>query len=123
MSNPLFLTLYCKTYNGNNGSLQELYERLIGEANRKIYHNLKKSLQDKGYTEEDELVSELVVQIADWFIINNKKTISQKELLLLNFGVIMILAPYLLLDSCKRNAYCMSLFIVNRKDFILHMIR
>ena len=85
MSNPLFLTLYCKTYNGNNGSLQELYERLIGEANRKIYHNLKKSLQDKGYTEEDELVSELVVQIADWFIINNKKTISQKELLLLNF--------------------------------------
>ena len=85
MSNPLFLTLYCKTYNGNNGSLQELYERLIGEANRKIHHNLKKSLQDKGYTEEDELVSELVVQIADWFITNNKKTISQKELLLLNF--------------------------------------
>ncbi len=35
MSNPLFLTLYCKTYNGEEVSLPTLYERLIEKANAK----------------------------------------------------------------------------------------
>ena len=38
MSNPLFLKLYCKTYDGEEVGLSTLYERLTKKVNEQVYH-------------------------------------------------------------------------------------
>ena len=54
MSNPLFLTLYCKTYNGEDVSLPILYDRVIEHANSNISRVLRVELRQKGYAEDDD---------------------------------------------------------------------
>lgn len=85
MTNPLFLTLYCKTYNGEEVSLPILYNRLIENANANIYRSLNKYLEENGYSENDIFLEDLITEIAEWFIFHNKKFISKKELVSLNF--------------------------------------
>ncbi len=43
IDNPLFLTPYCKTYQGDEVELPVLYERLLEKANDKLHMKLEKS--------------------------------------------------------------------------------
>lgn len=83
MSNPLFLKLYCKTYNGEEVSLPELYERLIRMINGKIYDALK--LHTKGFCEGDDILGPLVGQIAKQMIVGNRRSLTKTEILQLSF--------------------------------------
>ncbi|MGN0484019.1 MAG: hypothetical protein ACI4HI_10755 [Lachnospiraceae bacterium] len=85
MSNPLFLTLYCKTYDGEDVSLPTLYDRLIEHANGNIYRTLEVELRQKGYTEDDNILSPLITEIAEWLVSHDEKSISQKDLVRLDF--------------------------------------
>lgn len=92
MSNPLFLTLYCKTYNGDEVSLPRLYERLIEKANRNIL--TANNLRSKGYCENDDLLMPLISQIADSMVTLGRRLITKNELSHLDFweeyGIIAI---------------------------------
>ncbi len=85
MSNPLFLTLYCKTYNGEEVSLPALYDRVIEHANGNISRTLRAELRQKGYTEDNDLLSSLIMEIAEWLGSHDERSISQKDLVRLNF--------------------------------------
>lgn len=85
MSNPLFLTLYCKTYDGEDVSLTELYERIIEQANKTIFRALESELRTKGYTEDDDLVGPLITQIADSMVTNDNRFIAKENLMQLNY--------------------------------------
>ncbi len=85
MSNPLFLDLYCKTYDGEDVSLPALYERVIKRANKNIYQILGEELRQKGYIEEDNILRPLIMEIAEWLVDHDKRSISQKELVRLEF--------------------------------------
>lgn len=85
MSNPLFLTLYCKTYNGEEVALPTLYDRVAEHANSNISQFLRAELRQKGYTEDDDILSPLIAEIAEWLVSHDKSSISQKDLAQLNF--------------------------------------
>jgi len=85
MSNPLFLTLYCKTYNGEEVSLPTLYDRVIEHANGNISRILTVELRQKGYTEGDDILSSLIMEIAEWMVSHDERFISQKDLTRLDF--------------------------------------
>ncbi len=87
MSNPLFLTLYCKTYNGEEVSLPTLYDRLIAHANKNIYRRFAKELQPKGYIEDEDILSPLITEISEWLVLHEKRFIPKKELLHLSFWI------------------------------------
>ena len=74
MSNPLFLTLYCKTYNGEEVSLPTLYERLILKANNNVLSALK--MESKGYSEGDNILRPLISQIASKMVEVNHRAIT-----------------------------------------------
>ena len=85
MTNPLFLTLYCKTYNGEEVSLPVLYERLLDNANRKVYKALETELHTKGYTENDDLIRPFIIEIASYLFLNNIRLIPKNDLFELKF--------------------------------------
>ena len=85
MSNPLFLTLYCKTYDGEEVSLPALYEKVLKRANKNMYQILGEELRQKGYIEEDDILCPLIMEIAEWLIVHDERSISQKELVRLEF--------------------------------------
>lgn len=85
MSNPLFLTLYCKTYNGEEVSLPILYDRVIEHANSNISRVLRVELRQKGYIEDDDILSPLIMEIAEWLVSHDERSISQKDLAQLSF--------------------------------------
>lgn len=83
MTNPLFLTLYCKTYNGEEVSLPSLYERLIEKANSNIFYAL--NLRSQGYCDNDDILSPLVSQIANCIVKGGRRVITKEELTHLDF--------------------------------------
>lgn len=93
MTNPLFLTLYCKTYNGEDVSLPELYERLVKGANAGIFKVNERELTERGYTEEDNIIDYLIEEIASVMAIKNVRSITQQELFELKFWSYYQLAP------------------------------
>lgn len=97
MSNPLFLTLYCKTYNGEEVSLPDLYERLIAKANSNIYNIQAEDLRRHGYNTYENLFRPLINQIAEYLVKHNERSISKSELVNLSFWSEygLIPAPYI----------------------------
>lgn len=93
MSNPLFLTLYCKTYNGEEVSLPTLYERLIEKANANIYSAHEEDLRRRGYSANDELLRPLIGQIAEYLVTHDEHSISKSELSKLSFWAEYGLTP------------------------------
>ena len=85
MSNPLFLTLYCKTYNGEEISLPTLYERLLKHANINIYKAMEKELNGKGYSEDDDILKPLINEIALVLVSHNERSISHRDIVKLDF--------------------------------------
>lgn len=85
MSNPLFLTLYCKTYNGEEVSLPTLYNRVVKYANSNIYRTLEVELRQKGYTMDDDILGPLIMEIAEWLVSHDRRAIPKKDLAQLSF--------------------------------------
>ncbi len=83
MTNPLFLTLYCKTYNGEEVSLPTLYERLIVKANGNIIDAL--NLHSYGFSEADVILRSLVSQIAAQMAQNDRRMIAKADMMKLSF--------------------------------------
>lgn len=85
MSNPLFLTLYCETFNGEEVSLPVLYDRIIERANTNIYRALEVELRNKGYLDSIDLIRPLLNQIAIFFVMKGKRSITQQDLQKLSY--------------------------------------
>ena len=83
MTNPLFLTLYCKNYTGSETSLPQLYERLIESVNIKLHHSLH--LSQKGYTEDINILKPLIMEIASVLISSKRRCITENEIECLNY--------------------------------------
>lgn len=81
ISNPLFLTLYCKTYQGDDVGLDVLYERILKRANQNIHKNLVDFIREKGYDATEDLVSPIICGIADFILQTGKKSLSQQEIM------------------------------------------
>ena len=93
MSNPLFLTLYCKTYNGQEVSLPTLYERLIERVATNIYHAHEKELNEKGYDEGSNYLQPLIYQIAEYLTVHGERFISKTDIMRLRYWADYGLAP------------------------------
>ena len=86
LANPLFLTLYCKTYNGEEVSLPTLYERLIDSASSKIYSVHEEELRSRGYCDGGvELFRPLIGQIASFLVMHEERSILKSDLIKLSF--------------------------------------
>lgn len=85
MSNPLFLTLYCKTYDGQEVSLPTLYNRVIKKANQNIIKTLEKELISRGYSGDEDFLNPLIRQIVKFLIEKNQRAISKEDLIRLSF--------------------------------------
>lgn len=73
ITNPLFLTLYCKTYGGDNIDIQTLYEKILKIADKNIYKNIKQVWDQNGYNESSGITEIIVLDIVKKFL--NKKRI------------------------------------------------
>ena len=80
IDNPLFLTLYCKTYQGDEVGLQVLYDRLLEKANDKIYDSLEDTLRVAGFEASDNLVLMIVDAISKEILANGNRRFEKKEL-------------------------------------------
>lgn len=85
IDNPLFLKLYCKTYEGDEVSLPELYDKLICKANEKIYINMQHYFLQHGISKSDHILHQLIYELAKWFETNSRKSISRKQIRTLKF--------------------------------------
>lgn len=112
MTNPLFLSLYCQTYNGEEVSLEELYERLTDKTNQHLINALHSEIS-RAYTGSNNLISAFLDTLAVEFIKIGRKTISKEEICKLDFWDDYGLTPMsfitqlkkenMLLDYCSPN--------------------
>ena len=93
MSNPLFLTLFCKTYNGQEVTMPTLYERLIECAAANVYRAHEKELNEKGYDEEGNFLQPLINQIAKYMITHDERFISKDDIMQLRYWTDYGLTP------------------------------
>lgn len=85
MENPLFLTLYCKTYRNDEASLPVLYDRLVENVNKNIFPILIKRYNLMGLTEGDNLVQSLVDEISTLIYDKKEKSIMESDLANMRF--------------------------------------
>lgn len=80
IDNPLFLTLYCKTYQGDEVELPVLYERLLEKANDKLHMKLEKAIETAGYDQSDNLVLPIVEAISKQTLLTGKRHFEKSEI-------------------------------------------
>lgn len=78
--NPLFLTLYCKTYNGKEVNLLDLYERLIINADETIFKDIGNALREKGYFKGDGIIEPFIEQFSSAMLASGRRSVNKKEL-------------------------------------------
>lgn len=77
MTNPLFLKLYCDTYDGEDVEMFSLFEKVIRKTNNEL-----NNMYDLGTY--DNIIINLLNQIVDYQLSTNKK-LSKEDLLMLPF--------------------------------------
>ncbi|CAM4124696.1 hypothetical protein [Jeotgalicoccus halotolerans] len=98
MINPLFLTMFCKVYDGNQVNFTDLLKRYIEYVDREV--------QDKiGSGGTISIIEKIINEIAAIHLKNDKLSISEEEILQLKFWDIYGLAQQklLLISILKRN--------------------
>lgn len=85
MSNPLFLTLYCRTYKGDEVDLPTLYNRILEYANANIFNIMAEGLKKAGYTGTEDLVLPFVEDLSEYFLKTGKSSIGKHEIFELNY--------------------------------------
>lgn len=91
--NPLFLTLYCKTYQGDEAELPVLYERILKNANIKVHMNLKKAIESAGYDETENLVFPVIEAISKMTLSSGRRHFEKSEIESLEIWTTLGLAP------------------------------
>lgn len=91
--NPLFLTLYCKTYQGDEAELPVLYERILKNANNKVHMNLKKAIESAGYDETENLVFPVIEAISKMTLSSGRRHFEKSEIESLEIWTTLGLAP------------------------------
>ena len=80
ITNPLFLTLYCKTYQGDDIELPLLYDRLLSVANDNIHKAMRTALENLGYDSSIDLTTPVVMELAKFVILTGKRQFSKREI-------------------------------------------
>ena len=66
MTNPLFLTMYCRTYDGEDVELPSLYERIIKTINKSLLVQLKE--QTRVFTDSDDILTPLIKELSQMML-------------------------------------------------------
>lgn len=85
MENPLFLTLYCRTYRGDEVDLPTLYERILEHANANIHISMADALKNSGYSGTEDLLTPFIEELSEYMFDHEQRTVTQKEMLKLHF--------------------------------------
>lgn len=80
IDNPLFLTLYCKTYQGDEVELPVLYERLLEKVNDRLRIKLAKAIETAGYDQSDNIVLPIVEAISKQTLLTGKRHFEKSEI-------------------------------------------
>lgn len=80
VTNPLFLTLYCKTYEGDEVSLPELFKRVLKHANKNIHRSMKSTLQKLGYLGTEDILTPFIKELTNFYIEKGCRAITKNEL-------------------------------------------
>lgn len=78
MTNPLFLTLFCQVYNGEEIDIFSVFERIINKADGEVQDVL-------GLGKSTLLLKELIYDIAEYQLTNKRRTIEKQALFGLEF--------------------------------------
>lgn len=121
MENPLFLTLYCKTYRNDEASLPTLYDRLVESANKNIFPILEKRYKLIGFTEDDNIVQSLVDEISTLAFDRKEKNILESDLASIPFWTAndLPLRPFMPLLA-KENLVHTNLIAGNERYFFAY---
>lgn len=121
MENPLFLTLYCKTYRNDEASLPTLYDRLVESANKNIFPILEKRYKLIGFTEDDNIVQLLVDEISTLAFDRKEKNILESDLASIPFWTAndLPLRPFMSLLA-KENLVHTNLIAGNERYFFAY---
>lgn len=121
MENPLFLTLYCKTYRNDEASLPTLYDRLVESANKNIFPILEKRYKLIGFTEDDNIVQSLVDEISTLAFDKKEKNILESDLASIPFWTAndLPLRPFMSLLA-KENLVHTNLIAGNERYFFAY---
>lgn len=121
MENPLFLTLYCKTYRNDEASLPTLYDRLVESANKNIFPILEKRYKLIGFTEDDNIVQSLVDEISTFAFDRKEKNILESDLASIPFWTAndLPLRPFMSLLA-KENLVHTNLIAGNERYFFAY---
>lgn len=92
MTNPLFLTMFCKGYDGNEFDLYHILEKFLEASDIEAQKNI-------GFLTNNRILSKLLKEITDFHLTNGVHEISEDKLLELNFwnhyGINAKKLPYL----------------------------
>ena len=80
ITNPLFLTLYCKTYQGDDIDLPLLYDRLLSIANKNIHRAMRNALHNLGYDSSMDITTPVIMSLAEFIISTGKRQLSKQEI-------------------------------------------
>ena len=121
IENPLFLTLYCKTYRNDEASLPTLYDRLVESANKNIFPILEKRYKLIGFTEDDNIVQSLVDEISTLVFDRKEKNILESDLASIPFWTAndLPLRPFMSLLA-KENLVHTNLIAGNERYFFAY---
>lgn len=112
---PLFLTLYCKTYNGDDVDLPTLYERLIYVTNRSIVNNL--GLKARGYSEDDNILESFVNEVSNYLIEHDARIITKKDLCQLKFWSDYGIAPQSFIRQLSRENFLYDFMSYENEEY------
>lgn len=84
ITNPLFLTLYCKTYQDDDIDLPLLYDRLLSIANKNIHKAMRTALHNLGYDPSMDITTPVIMSLAEFINCTGKRQFSKSELSALN---------------------------------------
>lgn len=103
MTNPLFLSMFCKVYDGNDFDFYELLNKFLKYADKEAQKAI-------GFDGSTPLLNFLVDEIANYQITRHKYSISQNEIIKLAFwsdyGIVDKKIPYL--SSLKRSGVLLT---------------
>jgi len=112
VTNPLFLTLYCETYTGDDVDIPSLYDKFIEHINKRGFETLGNELREAGYSEDDNLVKKLVDEISRYYVDNKKTFLTHDEIVNLSFWTEVGISPHafilLLVREGFLHDYCNS---------------
>lgn len=83
--NPLFLTLYCKTYKKENSDVSDLYERLLDVVNKNLYKQLRNFMESSGYDNNVDVITPFVLELANLISKNKKRVVLFESVLKMTY--------------------------------------